>query len=471
MKVRFEKDMTMTGEEYRASLRDGRRVFHNGQLVDDVTTHPRFRVGVDSIAKGYDDSAPNCAGESEALYSFPRSVDDLRQRMALLSGWEVTRATTLESLLALQTVGEQMAVSEPQYHQRIADYVAFCRRTDRRCVQTITDAKGDRSKSPSEQDDPDAYLRVIEEDERGIVIQGAKLHISGAAIAHELVVIPTKRMKVGEEQWAVSCAVPVNSPGITILNTNPAPDERDFEYHPVSRRFGIPDGLVVFDHVFVPHDRVFLCGEVAFSASFAHALGLWQRIGGVARMADEADVLVGLAQLLAEANGLTSMHHIRDKIADIVIYAAMIRACLEAAIAAAETTEAGFVIPNEVYTNVAKYYGSAELGAMLRNIHDIGGGAILTAPLPGDLQNPETRALVDKYMRTTTDVSGIYRTKLFYSVRDLTADTYGGWWQVSSLMSGGGLHAQKLVARKNYDMARAKQQALIFIGEEEGRAT
>jgi 4-hydroxybutyryl-CoA dehydratase / vinylacetyl-CoA-Delta-isomerase len=451
----------MTGDEYRATLRDGRRIFYDGKPVGDVTEDPKFRTAVDIVARGYDAGVAD-PGETDALYRFPRTVPELRERIGRLASWEVTRATTLESLLALQTAGDRMGAGT--FRERIDAYVAYCRDHDLRCVQTITDAKGDRSRSAKDQIDPDLYLRVVERRPDGIVINGAKLHISAASIAHELVVIPTKRMRRDEGDWAVACAVPVATEGVVILNTNPAPEPADAEYHPYSRSHAMPEGMVVFDHVFVPYDRVFLDGETQHSAVFAHSLGLWQRLGAVARLAQEADMLVGLAQLLAEANGLERIHHIRDKISDLVIYASLIRAGMEAAIANAHTSADGYVTPDEVYTNAAKYYGAANLAVMMRNIHDIGGGAVLTAPLPGDLAHPVTRPYVEKYMRTRESIGGEYRTRLMHAVRDLTADTYGGWWQVSSLMSGGGLYAQKLVATKNYDMARARSIALDAIG-------
>lgn len=459
----------MTGQQYRDSLRDGRRIYYAGQLVDDVTTHPRFSTAVDIVAAGYDAGSADPA-ENEALYQFPRTVAELRDRITRLASWEVTRATTLESLLALRTAGDRMGADGAGYRERIDAYVAMCRERDLRCVQTITDAKGDRAVSAKDQVDPDLYVRVVQRRPDGIVINGAKLHISAAAIAHELVVIPTKRMRRGEEDWAVACAVPVDAEGVMVLNTSPAPDPEAAEYHPYSRGHAIPEGMVIFDHVFVPNERVFLDGEVRHSATFAHSLGLWQRLGAVARLAQEADMLVGLAQLLAEANGLERIHHIRDKISDLIIYASLIRAGMEAAISNAQLSPDGYLTPDEVFTNAAKYYGAANLATMLRNIHDIGGGAVLTAPLPGDLADPTIGPYVEKYMRTREHIDGEYRTRLMHAVRDLTADTYGGWWQVSSLMSGGGLYAQKLVATKNYDVQRAKAIALDAIGLTEPKA-
>src|SRR5690606_28215682 len=151
----------MTGEQYRASLRDGRRVYYAGKRVDDVTSHPRFRGAVDIIAAGYDAAGADPA-ENEALYQFPRTVPELRDRINRLASWEVTRATTLESLLALRTAGDRMGEDGATYRERIDAYVAMCRDRDLRCVQTITDAKGDRAVSAKDQVDPDLYVRVVE---------------------------------------------------------------------------------------------------------------------------------------------------------------------------------------------------------------------------------------------------------------------------------------------------------------------
>jgi 4-hydroxyphenylacetate 3-monooxygenase len=46
--------MLMTGKEYLESIRDGRRVYIGGELVEDVTTHPAFRNAARSFAMIYD---------------------------------------------------------------------------------------------------------------------------------------------------------------------------------------------------------------------------------------------------------------------------------------------------------------------------------------------------------------------------------------------------------------------------------
>ena len=114
---------------------------------------------------------------------------------------------------------------------------------DIRITQCITDAKGDRSLPPGKQHDPDSYVHVVDRQRDGVVIRGAKLHITGASLGHELLTIPTKAMKAGEEQYAIACMVPVNSPGVKILNTTYAPRHHDVRDFPVSWKSHCPEAL------------------------------------------------------------------------------------------------------------------------------------------------------------------------------------------------------------------------------------
>ncbi|GAA1480786.1 4-hydroxyphenylacetate 3-hydroxylase N-terminal domain-containing protein [Gordonia sinesedis] len=450
-----------TAAEYIESLADGRRLFADGRQVaaDELCEHPQFATAIGAVANGYAHHHRPGVDAVGPYFTIPRTTAELRATLDLLLGWDMVTVTTSQGLLALLTAAARMRSALPEHAARIERYFAYCRDNDLRCVQAITDAKGHRNLRPAKQDDPDLYTRIVERRPDGIVIRGAKLHISSAAIAHELVVMPTKNMKPGEEEWAVACGVSVNSPGVRIVNTSYAPRGRTDDF-PISAEHNMPEGFIVFDDVFVPNERVFLAGETEHSATFAHALGLWERLGGTAHLAEQADIMVGLAELIAEANGTERIAHIREKIAEMVIYATLLHAGLEAAITNAEVSPEGWLFPSELYTNAAKHYGAAEYSRMIRHLHDIGGGAIVTAPAIADLANDTVGADLAKYMRTPT-ASGEYRTRLFHAIRDLTADAYGGWNLVTMLQSGGGLYAQRLVARKHYDMDTAKRMALL----------
>ncbi|MFS2291154.1 MAG: 4-hydroxyphenylacetate 3-hydroxylase [Actinomadura sp.] len=449
----------MTGAEYKESLKDGRKVFFQGRQIDDLESEPVFAAPVNAVAEGYDKFYSSAPGATNPLMSPPRSRDELRDRIPMVTDYDLALNVTYQSLMTLLVAGARIADNAPEYVPRINAYFEDALRRDIRIVECITDAKGDRSLPPSRQDDPDAYVRVVERRPDGVVIRGAKLHISAAPVAHEMMVMPTKKMRPGEEDYAIACAVPVNAPGVYITNTTFHPmggDERDY---PVSSRLSMPDSMCIFDDVFVPEERIFLNGETEHAAVFAHSLGLWERLGGTSAMVTQADELVGLAQLIAEANGTAKISHIREKIDEMIIHATLLRAALEAAITHAHTTPEGYYYPDDMYTNVAKYQGAAQFGRMVRNLHDIAGGAVVTAPSMADFDNPRLRPFMEKYMSTGDDVPGDYRTKLFHAIRDTTADAYGGWHLVTNLQSGGGLFAQRLVTRKHYDMDRAKALA------------
>ncbi len=452
----------MTGDEYRASLNDGRETFFEGQLIDDLPGHPLLGMTVDSAASGYDrfyDPTPGAVG---AFMKVPGSADELREQVELHETVDLLTHVTYASIMTLLTAADRIESQLPENAARIRAYVEDAQQRDVRITQCITDAKGDRSRRAGNQDDPDAYVRVVERREDGVVIRGAKLHISAASMGHELMTIPTKAMKPGEEDYAIAAMVPVNAPGVKIVNTTYAPRHEDKRDFPVSGRHHTPEGFVIFDDVFVPNERVFLDGVPELAALFAHSLGLWERLGGLAGMATGYDRLVGFAQLISEANGIEKVAHIKEKISEMMINATLIRASLEAAIENCSITSDGAAFPNELYTNVGKYHGAANYSLMVRHLHDIAGGSVLTAPGMADLENPETGHLIRKYMSTKQSVDGLYRTKLFHAIRDTTADALGGWSAVTNIQAGGGLYAQRIVSRMHYDLEQAKRMALEY---------
>ncbi|MDH4147183.1 MAG: 4-hydroxyphenylacetate 3-hydroxylase [Acidimicrobiia bacterium] len=462
----------MTGEQYKASLDDGRATYFEGQRVDDLPGHPILGSAVNGVATGYDWLKTQASGNGDnPLMTVPTSPDELRAKVDMVHHAGMLAHVTYSSIMTLITAAGRISDTSPDYVERINAYVEDMQRTDVRITQCITDAKGDRSRPPGKQDDPDAYVRVVDRSKDGVVLRGAKLHITGASLGHELMTIPTKSMKPGEEDYSIACSVPVNAPGVKIVNTTYAPRHHDTRDFPISGLNHAPEGFVIFEDVFVPTERVFLDGETAHAGTFAHCLGLWERLGGLSALADGADILVGLAQLVSEANGLAGVAHIREKISEMIIHATVIRACLEAALSHAESGVFGAVFPNELYTNAGKYTGAANYSLMVRHLHDISGGSVLTAPGVADLENPDTGALVRKYMGTSKSVDGEYRVKLFHAIRDLTADAYGGWLAVTNIQAGGGLYAQRIVTRKHYDLDGAKRMALAMAGMTEADVT
>src|SRR5262245_3751983 len=379
----------MTGEDYKASLLDGRAVYFDGEKVKDMSTHHTLGDCVRRTAEDYDFCYRPDNDAVSPLSRIPKSAQDLRDTLPLQHQVGMLAHVTYTSLMTLTTAAGKLT-GKSNYVENAQEYVRTAQKEDIRVTQCITDAKGNRGLPPSKQEDADAYVHVVDRGPDGVVLRGAKLHITGASLGHDLLTIPTKAMKSGEDEYAIACAVPVSSPGAKIIDVSYAPQGRDLRNYPISGYHHYPESFVIFEDVFVPKERIFLDGDVSMATVFAHSLGLWERMAGIAHMADEYDALVGFAQLIAEANGVAGIGHIKDKISDMIVNAALIRSSLEAAITHCVEGPNGAVFPDELYVNAGKYFGAANFALMARSLHDIAGASVITAPSVGDLENPET---------------------------------------------------------------------------------
>jgi len=209
----------LTGEQYLDSLDDGRLTFHEGRQIEDLLSEPAFAVPARAIAAGYDRCYSPADGARNPLVLAPRSPDELRERAGVIGEMDLALNTTYQSLMTLLTAVSRLTGVDPVYRGRLEAYVEEAIAKDVRIAECITDAKGNRALSPAKQNDPDSYVHVVERTPDGVVIRGAKLHISAASLCHDLLVMPTKSMKPGEEDYSITCAVAVNSPGIAVINT------------------------------------------------------------------------------------------------------------------------------------------------------------------------------------------------------------------------------------------------------------
>jgi len=455
----------MTGEQYKESLKDGRLTFLDGEQVTDPANHPLLKTAVDVAARVYDSFYAAGAEAFNPAYIIPRSLEEYRKRSELLSKGvtDMTLGTTGVSLLALTSAAAKLGELNPAYRERIYKYVDYCRDNDLRCAEVITDAKGHRKKRPNKQSDPDFYVHVVDRNSDGVFITGAKMHISASSIEHELVIMPTKAMYPGEEDYAIACAVPVNTRGVSIIDMTYAPRSEDTRHYPVSGRVNCPEGFVIFDNVFVPNERIFLDGETAHAATLAHSLGLWERAAGLGDAGEHADREVGMAALLAEANGVADDPRIKDQLANLVVYATMCRAAGEAAMVNATKTEDGNMLPSPLFVSALKYFKSEFRAKLLDIQHDIAGDLLVNAPTVADFENADLHDALEATF-AAPGFSAEDRLRLFHYVRDTTADAYGGWAFVTGQLAGGGQHAQRIVTMRQYDMEHAKEIARRAVG-------
>jgi aromatic ring hydroxylase len=468
-----------TADQYVRSLRDGRTVYFRGRRVEDVTTHPVTSVAVQHAATDYrlaEDPrhrelavVSDAGGEYSRYYEIPRTPADLLRRSELI---ELATAEGGTLVVLIKEIGSDAicgllrvapAIDQKYgttYAGRVASFYDHCRANDLAVAVAQTDVKGDRSLAPSAQADPDLYVRIAERRSDGIVVRGAKAHTSVSVNANEIVVLPTRALGESDSDYAVSFAVPVDSPGLILLAsaydsdaTQGSPAE-----HPISARHKMMETTTVFDDVFVPWERVFLAGESEFAGPLALAFVEHHRFTAISYKLPLVDALVGASVLMAEMNGIASAAHVREKLVRLVSYAETLRGLTRYAAMMAHPREADIAVPDPLYVNMAKYHFAHGYHEAVRHVQDIAGGALVTGPGAEDLAAPETARYYEKYY-AGRGAGGRERLKALALVRDLVASGFGAYQEVLAVHAEGSLEAEKMMVLRSYD----RRPAVSFV--------
>ena len=464
-------------DDYVRSLRDGRTVFFRGARVPDVTTHPVISVAVRHASIDYrlaEDPqhrdlcvVRDADGEYSRYYQIPRSPDDLLKRSALIELATAEGGTlvvlikeigtdALAGLLRVSSVID--AKHGTTYFDRVKAFHAHCRDNDLAVAVAQTDVKGDRSLGPAAQADPDLYVHIVDRRPDGIVVRGAKAHTSVSTNANELIVLPTRALTEADRDYAVSFAIPVDTPGLVLLASaydSTALRGSEVE-HPISARHKMMETTTVFDNVFVPWERVFLAGEAEFAGPLALAFVEHHRFTAISYKLPLVDALVGSAMLMAEMNGIARAGHVREKLVQLVSYAETLRGLTMYAALRGTPREQGIAAPDPLYVNMAKYHFAHGYHDAIRHVQDIAGGSLVTGPGAEDLSEEITAKYYDKYY-AGHGVGGRDRLKALALVKDLVASGFGAYQEVLAVHAEGSLEAEKLMVLRSYDGRPAVQ--------------
>jgi 4-hydroxybutyryl-CoA dehydratase/vinylacetyl-CoA-Delta-isomerase len=476
-----------TVQQYVESLRDDRTVFFRGERVPDVTCHPVISVAVRHASIDYE-LAENPAHRALAVvsddgseysryYQIAKSADDLLKRSALIEQATAAGGTLVvlikeigsDALFALMRVASAVdAKYGSAYAGRVGDFYRHCRSNDLAVAVAQTDVKGDRSLGPSAQPDPDLYVRIADRRQDGIVVRGAKAHTSVSTNANELIVLPTRAMGDADRDYAVSFAVPIATPGLTLLASaydSTASQSSPVEY-PIGARHKMMETTTVFEDVFVPWDRVFLAGEYEFAGPLALAFVEHHRFTAISYKLPLVDALVGAAMLMADLNGIAKAGHVREKLVQLISYAETLRGLTHYAAIQCRPRELGMVVPDPLYVNMAKYHFAHGYHEAVRNVQDIAGGALVTGPGAEDLAAPETRWHYERFYAGRVGVGGEERLRALSLVRNLVASEFATYQEVLAVHAEGSLEAEKLMLFRSYD----SRPALAFVRELAGLA-
>jgi len=445
-----------TSKEYRESLKRMRpNVYKFGELITDITVHPATRRTVEGHAQIFDaalkeeykdllTTTSSLTGERISRYlSIVGSPEDMiaNVKMKRLM-FDMTGTCTGGRCVGFNAINSMWATTYDMdkamgtdYHERLKAWLVKAQKEDITLAGALTDAKGDRSKRPSEQKDPDLSLRIVERrDDGSIVVRGAKIMIAGAAAANEVFVLPGTGYKEEDKDYAVSFAVPRDIEGLKVIEARHPSDGRDLECgfdNPVDFG-GITQGYLLFQDVHVPKERVFMAGEWKHSlnAILNFIAPYRSAIGGC--VAGQGDVMVGAAALMARANGL-SEKVFREKLTQMTVNNETTFGMGIAASVLGKLHPSGVWIPDAKLANVNKVHVATLPYETKRLAQDIAGGIAETGCMPSceDLHSPEYGELLQKYLQGRCD--GETRARIARLIEWLTIGA-----GVPGCMHGGG---------------------------------
>ena len=465
----------MTGADYRESLRRYKpTVYVDGQLVASVADAPSLRPGVNALAYTYDFAhdpalAPIAlAAQASRGKTVNRMTHVNESAGDLLNKLEVVRLLCQETgcaqrylahdslnALAQVTACIDDAKGTTEHRARFQAHLARMQDEDLTIGIAMTDAKGDRSKRPHQQANPDTYVHVASRNGKGIVISGTKAIVTGAPYMHELLVMPSRSMSEADADFAVCCALPIDAPGLTIVSRPAGRPGEKLEHGSAlfSRKYGQSTAVVIFDQVFVPWERVFYAGEWEHSSVLTYSYATHHRHSCIGARAGFGDLLIGAGALMCEANGFDpgEKSSLREPMVELIKITEGFYACgVAASVYAAPDPHSGNFMPEPVFANIGKLLLATQIYDMHRLAHEVSGGLIVALPGPDEDHNPATAATLAEVLRANPDVPYDKRIEVARFVEDLTASYQGGWYSVISLHGGGSPAAMKREIWRNY---------------------
>jgi 4-hydroxybutyryl-CoA dehydratase/vinylacetyl-CoA-Delta-isomerase len=471
-----------TVEEYYDSLRNLHpTAYILGEKIENPHEHPlikhmvagvaeTFKMAYDPEGKKHLVTKSDLTGEEVSRFTkFYTSRDDLLAKVKMLKfltqriGTCFMRCTGMD---AINAVGIETYNCDQKYgtnyHERLVNFVKNVQQSDSVVVSGVTDVKGDRSKRPSQQADPDMYLRIVDRNDMGIVVRGAKIHQTGSLCAHWALIVPTRTMQEADKDYAVSFAVPIDAEGLVHVYGRGTLEARPLQDCDLGNiRYSKFAPMLLFNDVFVPWEQVFLAGEYEYAGPMVINFGNYHRHSHGGCKCGVGDVIIGAAALSADYNGLPRVSHINNKLAEMLKTTEAIYGCSIAASVEAEPTDSGIYNVDPVLSNTAKLYEGKELQEVIRMMIEIAGGGVADLPSDKDLENPEIGPLLKKYLKGTENVATEDRIRLFRLIEKLAFESRD---IVSNIHGAGSPETHRMTVLRNADIESKKRFAKRIAG-------
>ncbi|MBW2205795.1 MAG: 4-hydroxybutyryl-CoA dehydratase [Deltaproteobacteria bacterium] len=473
------------GAEYMESLRKIKpSVYYKGEKILDVTRHPATAPHVRAAAMTYalasDEEYRDLATATSHLTGrtisrfthVHQNVEDLIKKVKLLrvlgqkTGTCFQRCVGFDGINSVYSVTYEMDKKNgSDYFERFKDWLVHIQDENFMVVGAMTDPKGDRSKGPADQPDPDQYVHIVDRSSDGIVIRGAKLHMTGGVNSHEILVMPTTTMDEQAKDYAVTCAIPVDAPGITMIFGRQTSDDRRDKLERIDTgkpAFGAVGGeaLIAFEDVFVPKERIFMDGETDFTNSLVYRFAAHHRANYGACKTGLMDVLTGAVTYLAQAQGTAGASHVKDKITEMIHLSETLYCSSIACSAEGFPTESGAFMVDTMLANVCKQNVTRFHFEVARLALDLAGGFIATLPSQYDLESEDVGHLVKKYFSGVEGIPTEHRIKIARLIEAMT----GGTALVESMHGAGSPQAQRIMILREGDLGKKIKLAKALLG-------
>jgi 4-hydroxybutyryl-CoA dehydratase/vinylacetyl-CoA-Delta-isomerase len=474
-----------TAEQYYESLKELHpTAYILGEKVEKVHQHPLIKHMIAAVAKTFElENDPegkkylvtesDLTGEEVSRFlKLYKSPDDLLTKVRMLKfltqriGGCFMRCTGMD---AINSVGIEAYNCDQKYGtnywERLLNFVKQVQKDDLVIFSGVTDVKGDRSLRPSEQKDPDMYLHVVDRNNDGIVVRGAKIHQTGSLCAHWGVIVPTREMREPDKDYAVCFALPADAEGLIHVYGRGTLEARALQDCDLGNvEFSKFAPMIIFDDVFVPWEQVFLCGEYEFAGAMVRNFGNYHRHSHGGCKCGVGDVLVGAAAAAADYNGLTRVSHINNKLAEMLKVTEAIYGCSIAASVESVPTPSGIYNVDPVLSNTSKLYEGKELHEVVRLMIEIAGGMVADVPSDKDFENPEIGPQLYKYLKGAENVPTEDRVRLFRLIEKLAFESRD---IVSNIHGAGSPETHRMTILRNADIESKKKLAKNLAGIKE----
>jgi len=476
-------------KEYIESLKKLKmELYLLGEKVENRTEHPIIKPSTNSVAMTYKlaqipeteelaTTRSMLTGKKVNRFnSLFQSTDDLVKKIKLQRELGRRTGACFQRCVGMDAINAVFSTSfeidqkyGTKYHERFKEWLEYIQENDL-CVQgAMTDVKGDRGLSPKEQADPDLFVHIVDRSSKGIIIRGAKASQTGTANSHEILLMPTLRIREEEKDYAVCCALPTDAKGVHIIYGRQPCDTRKLEGGEIdvgNYGFGGQETLTIFEDVFVPMERVFMAGEIDFSSMLVERFASYHRQSYGGCKSGIGDVLIGASAMMAEYNGVAKASHIRDKLTEMVHMVETIYSCGLACSYEGVKTLAGNYQSNVLLSNICKLNVTRLPYELTRLAEDIAGGLLVTLPSEKDLRHPKVGKFIEKYLKAKADVPTEARMRMLTLIHAITMGTSAPSYRTESMHGAGSPQAQKIMIERYADLETRKKLAKKLAGVE-----